>query len=157
VITVRMSAADLTDLVPATGTIGAGTPPNVAPHTLHAHRLWISLWMSLGNQRENSGQPGGNAGVTGSGRARLHSATPAAPRLATVAVHENSRSCLRECRLSPGSTVPMTTTSLYFQRDTHCKKAPRRTVFGSTVLCRTADAAITTSEQEGTGEDRPRA
>ena len=61
------------------GAIGAGTPPNAAPHAMHAHRLWISLWMSWGNQRENSGHPGGNAGVTSNGRVGLHSRRPLHP------------------------------------------------------------------------------
>ena len=96
-----------------------------APHAMYAHRLWISLWMTLGNQRENSRHPGGNAGVTVGAVSCLHSQAIAAPRPATRAVHENMRPGLRRCRLSPGSTDPMTTTTLYFQRDTHCKKARR--------------------------------
>ena len=35
-----------------------------APHTMYAHRLWISLWMSLGHPEENRAHPGGNAAVT---------------------------------------------------------------------------------------------
>lgn len=30
-------------------------------NAIHAHRLWINLWTSLGHPAENSGQPGGNA------------------------------------------------------------------------------------------------
>src|SRR5215469_12991644 len=36
----------------------------VAPHTMYAHRLWISMWMSLGHPEENHTHPGGNAAVT---------------------------------------------------------------------------------------------
>ena len=35
----------------------------VALHTMHAHRLWISLWITLGQPEENSNRPGGNAAV----------------------------------------------------------------------------------------------
>src|SRR5262250_2422438 len=35
-----------------------------APHTMYAHRLWISMWMSLGHPEENHTHPGGNAVVT---------------------------------------------------------------------------------------------
>ena len=132
------------------GAICAGTPPNAAPRAMHAHRLWISLWMSLGNQRENSGHPGGNAGVTSDGRVGLHSQAAVAPGSATAAVHGNLHSSLGGRRLSPGSTDPMTTTSLYLSEIHTARRLARRTA-----LCRTADAAMTNSEQEGTGEDRP--
>jgi hypothetical protein len=36
----------------------------LAPHTMYAHRLWISMWMSLGHPEENHTHPGGNAVVT---------------------------------------------------------------------------------------------
>jgi hypothetical protein len=31
---------------------------------MHAHRLWIKLWITLGHPEENSNRPEGNAGVT---------------------------------------------------------------------------------------------
>jgi hypothetical protein len=37
---------------------------NFAVHTMHAHRLWIKLWITLGQPEENSNGPEGNAGVT---------------------------------------------------------------------------------------------
>ena len=45
----------------------------VAPHTMHAHRLWITMWMSLGRAGENRGHPGGNAAVTSRQTPAAHS------------------------------------------------------------------------------------
>jgi len=41
--------------------------------TMHAHRLWIRLWITLGHPEENSNRPGGNAGVTRRGTPTAHS------------------------------------------------------------------------------------
>jgi hypothetical protein len=141
--TVRMSTVGMTTVGMSSALMSsitrwlAGVHPNCALHAMYAHRLWIRLWMSLGQQRENSGHPGGNAGVTGTRRVALHSLAAAAPRPATAAVHDHSRSCLRGRRISPGSTDPMTTTFLHFQRDTHCKKARRPRRRGDLDLTRT--------------------
>jgi hypothetical protein len=35
-----------------------------ARHAMYAHRLWITLWMSLGHPGENRAHPGGNRAVT---------------------------------------------------------------------------------------------
>jgi hypothetical protein len=45
----------------------------VALHTMHAHRLWITMWMSLGRAGENCAHPGGNAAVTSRRTAAAHS------------------------------------------------------------------------------------
>jgi hypothetical protein len=37
---------------------------NFALCAMHAHRLWINLWISLGHPAENRGRPGGKAPVT---------------------------------------------------------------------------------------------
>ena len=41
--------------------------------TMHAHRLWIRLWITLGHPEENSNRPGGNARVTPRGTSAAHS------------------------------------------------------------------------------------
>jgi hypothetical protein len=41
-----------------------GAYAKFALHTMHAHRLWIKLWITLGQPEENSSRPEGNAGVT---------------------------------------------------------------------------------------------
>jgi hypothetical protein len=46
---------------------------NFALHTMHAHRLWIRLWITLGQPEENSNGPEGNAGVTPGGMFASHS------------------------------------------------------------------------------------
>jgi hypothetical protein len=46
---------------------------NFALHTMHAHRLWIRLWITLGQPEENSNGPEGNAGVTPWGMPQAHS------------------------------------------------------------------------------------
>jgi hypothetical protein len=47
----------------------------VAPLTMYAHRLWITLWMSLGDAGENRAHPGGNAAVTLGRTSPAHSQT----------------------------------------------------------------------------------
>jgi len=44
-----------------------------ALRTMHAHRLWTKLWMTLGHPEENSNRPEGNAGVTSHGSTTAHS------------------------------------------------------------------------------------
>ena len=44
-----------------------------ALHTMHAHRLWTNLWITLGHPEENSNRPGGNARVTSCGPPAAHS------------------------------------------------------------------------------------
>jgi hypothetical protein len=46
---------------------------NLALHTMHAHRLWIKLWITLGQPEENSNGLEGNAGVTSWGMPATHS------------------------------------------------------------------------------------
>jgi hypothetical protein len=46
---------------------------NFALHTMHAHRLWIKLWITLGQPEENPNRPEGNAGVTSWGMPATHS------------------------------------------------------------------------------------
>jgi hypothetical protein len=45
---------------------------NFALHTMHAHRLWIKLWITLGRSEENSNCLEGNAGVTRWGMPAAH-------------------------------------------------------------------------------------
>jgi len=54
-----------------------------ALHTMHAHRLWIKVWITLGHPEENSIRPEGNAGVKAGGSAAAHSR----PGPSTAAVH----------------------------------------------------------------------
>jgi hypothetical protein len=46
---------------------------NLALHTMHAHRLWIKLWITLGQPEENFNRLEGNAGVTPRGMFASHS------------------------------------------------------------------------------------
>jgi hypothetical protein len=46
---------------------------NLALHTMHAHRLWIKLWITLGQSEENSNGLEGNAEVTRLGMPTAHS------------------------------------------------------------------------------------
>jgi len=46
---------------------------NFALHTMHAHRLWIKLWITLGRAEENSNGLEGNARVTRRGMPAAHS------------------------------------------------------------------------------------
>jgi hypothetical protein len=57
-----------------------------APHTMHAHRLWITMWMSLGHAGENRAHPGGNAAVTSR-------RTPAAHSRASRRTHAGHSHC----------------------------------------------------------------
>jgi hypothetical protein len=46
---------------------------NLTLHAMHAHRLWIKLWITLGQPEENSVRPGGNAWVTERSALAVHS------------------------------------------------------------------------------------
>jgi hypothetical protein len=90
-----------------------------------AHRLWMKLWTSLGRAADNSGQPGGNAGVSGAQHLGVHSAATARTRATAPAVDEKCRADLAGPRMSPGSTDPMTTTFLYLADNPRTKQAGR--------------------------------
>ena len=49
---------------PADHVTCASQHANFARHAMHAHRLWIKLWISLGRAEENPAGPGGNEVVT---------------------------------------------------------------------------------------------
>ena len=55
---------------------------------MHAHRLWINLWMSLGHPEENPVRPGGNQEVNGTGLLAAH-------RLAARRARDHHRQCAR--------------------------------------------------------------
>lgn len=54
---------------------------NYAPRTMHAHRLWIKLWISLGQPEENCGQLVGNGAVAASHVRTAHSAADGRSRV----------------------------------------------------------------------------
>jgi hypothetical protein len=96
---------------------------NFAPHAIYAHRLWISLWMSLGHLQGNSGQPEGNAKLKGGPPSVIHSLAGSVHGTGTAAVHENPAHDLRGRQISPGSTDPMTTTTYIYSGRSHSKQA----------------------------------
>jgi hypothetical protein len=69
-----------------------------ALHTMHAHRLWTKLWMTLGHPEENSSRPEGNAGVTSCGTPTAHSR----PDRSTAASHSP---CAQRQRALAGQIV----------------------------------------------------
>ena len=85
---------------------------NLAPYARQAHSLWINLWMSLGHRAENQRQSGGNAPTRGLADSVPTAWLRFAPRLVTAPVHDHSGGHLAGLQLSPGSTVPTTTTRL---------------------------------------------
>ncbi len=66
-------------------------PISVPRTTIGAHRLWTTLWMSLGQTEENVGCPGGNQLATGAAPTAFHSAVTAFSRAATAPVDTRSR------------------------------------------------------------------
>ena len=66
-----------------------------APYAMYAHRLWITLWMSLGHPGENRAHPGGNAAVT-------PRRTPAAHSLADCSARAGHSHCARSQHGLPG-------------------------------------------------------
>jgi hypothetical protein len=69
-----------------------------APHTMHAHRLWIKLWITLGHPEENFIRPEGNAGVTRRG-------TPAAHSCPARCAHASHRRCAQPQRALAGRII----------------------------------------------------
>ena len=100
-------------------------PISVPRTTIGAHRLWTTLWTSLGQTEENVGCPGGNQLATGTMPAAFHSAATAFRRPATAPVDTRNPRQLGRRQMSPGSTDPMTTTFIYFIDRPSTKQAPR--------------------------------
>ena len=96
---------------------------NRSDRAFSAHRLWMTLWMSLGQAADNSARPGGNSQVSCGRRAGVHTPATGRPRAAAVPVHAGSRRDLAGCELSPGSTDPMTTTFIYLSSNPRTKQA----------------------------------
>ena len=91
-----------------------------------AHRLWMNLWTSLGQPADNSGHPGGNAAVPGRGRPGIHSACRRYTRAWQAPVGSQCPADLAGSQISPGSTDPMTTASLYLSGNPRTKQAGAR-------------------------------
>ena len=83
---------------------------SVTPVTIGTHRLWISLWTPLGWPADNAGGPGGNGEENSLGAAGVHSPSPARRHSRTGLVATGTGRRLGYRPLSPGSTVPTTTT-----------------------------------------------
>ena len=88
-----------------------------------AHRLWMTLWMSLGQAAENCARPGGNSNMSCGRQPGVHTAVTGRPRATDQAVDSESRRDLAGCGISPGSTDPMTTTFLYLTDNPRTKQA----------------------------------
>jgi hypothetical protein len=81
--------------------------------TFRAHRLWTRLWTGLGQREENLLRAGGNYRMNGGRPQPVHSRRAAGRAAGTAPVDAGSGSELGRQQISPGSTDPMTTTSLY--------------------------------------------
>src|SRR6185437_2419885 len=90
---------------------------------ISTHRLWMTLWMSLGQAEENDARPGGNSNMSCGRRPGVHTAVTGRPRAPRAAVDSESRRDLAGCGISPGSTDPMTTTYFYLSSNPSTKQA----------------------------------
>jgi len=139
---------------------------NFALHTMHAHRLWISLWITLGQPEENSNGLEGNAGVTPWGLSAPHSH----PGPSTTGSH-------RHCALSrrglagrivviPGIHRPYDDYQFSIERQIHIKIGKRAAAArsASAARCRPGRSAVIPTWacdeipdqiRRATGEDRP--
>ena len=96
---------------------------NRSDRAFSAHRLWMTLWMSLGQAADNSARPGGNSQMSCGRRAGVHTRATARPRAHGAPVDAGSRPDLAVGQMSPGSTDPMTTTFLYLSSNPRTKQA----------------------------------
>ena len=96
---------------------------NRSDRAFSAHRLWMTLWMSLGQAEDNDARPGGNSNMSCERRSGVHTAVTARPRALAATVDAETRHDLAGRRLSPGSTDPMTTTFLYLSSNPRTKQA----------------------------------
>ena len=71
---------------------------NFALHAMHAHRLWIKLWISLGHPAENRSHLVGKPPVTRRGRAAAHSRAARSTRA-------DHRACARLRQPRPARTL----------------------------------------------------
>ena len=94
---------------------------NFALHTMHAHRLWIKLWITLGQPEENSNGLEGNAGVTPSDMSAAHSR----PGPSTTGSHSrcahSQRALAGQMNLIPGIHRPYDDYHFRYQQYIHTK------------------------------------
>ena len=86
------------------------------PVTIGTHRLWISLWMRLGQYEDNTGSPGGNREASGGERMAVHNCPPPGHCRPTGPVVTQSHPGLGHDGLSPASTDPTTTTYFFITK-----------------------------------------
>jgi hypothetical protein len=113
----RMNTVDMSADHVSKADISAG-----APGLAYAHRLWTTLWMTLGNPAENPGQPGGNVPATKVRPIATHRAAAVMPVRPQPAVHACSGRHQRRRGLSPTSTDPMTTTNFVISETSQPKQ-----------------------------------
>jgi hypothetical protein len=92
------------------GTVGTSEHGSVAAVTISTHRLWISLWTPLGRPADNASATVGNARQQRPDAAFIHRLSPGGAPACTRPVGTGTPPYLGVRPLSPGSTVPMTTT-----------------------------------------------
>ena len=95
--------------------------------TIGTHRLWISLWTRLGQDEDNTGDPGGNWQASGGESRAIHSPSPASHCPHTGLVVTERRPGLHGSLLSPGSTVPTTATNFFFTTTPNASRWVART------------------------------
>src|SRR6516162_7401522 len=93
-----------------------GRPVSAPPVTIGTHRLWISLWIRLGQYEDNAARPGGNHQASSGERAIVHSHPPVGHCRRTGPVATQCHRGLGDSRLSPGSTAPTTTTNFFITK-----------------------------------------
>jgi len=118
--------------------------------TIGTHRLWISLWTRLGQYEDNTARPGGNRQASSGERAVVHSRPPAGHCRRTGPVTTQSNPGLGDSRLSPGSTVPTTTTNFFITK-TQIQVAGADHGAGHGRLARTGNRAQLTRPPRATG------
>jgi hypothetical protein len=103
----------------------------VALLTMHAHRLWIKLWITLGHPEENSNRPEGNARV----KPWRTPATHSHPGQSTTASHsqcaQSQRTLAGRIVVIPGIHRPYDDYQSCIDRQIHIKVGKRPTVAGA--------------------------
>src|ERR1700719_48837 len=79
---------------------------NFALSAMHAHRLWINLWISLGHPAENHGRPGGKARVTEWGWSAAHKRAARSTRVRHSSCARPRRSPAAQTQVIPGIHRP---------------------------------------------------
>jgi hypothetical protein len=131
---------------------------NFALRAMYAHRLWITLWISLGHPAENCSQPEGKAAVTAELRLAAHSRTARLSPVSHSRCARPRRPRAARTQVIPGIHRPYDDYQFRYARQIHMQVASAEQCPPTSAPIPIQASARTTERhprRRATGEDRP--